>query len=217
MSKGQHVADVAQAHVDCSEVLDVDRYNDVIVRPVDRTPALIGYYDRNKSLSTCALFAIGCLRLAGCGEPECVATYFPGGSMRNAMSDIQALARRFDAWVTSSGPVDPPKAGDIWIIADEHGMDAHTGVCLVDAALGSSSDANAPASTWVVDTAEGGQLAGDGGSSAVGKFTRTFRHEGNRWALGSRFLLGYASAEKMPVVDDGDPLPANPVQTDPHV
>lgn len=215
------IAQAAAAHVGCSETTQTDLYNDVIVRPVDNKPALLGYYDRNKSLSTCALFAIGVLRLAGCTEPECVGTYFPGGSMRNAMADIQALARRFGAWVSgSSGPVVPPKMGDIWIICDDHQMDAHTGVCLTDAVLTSSTDVSEPGGKWLVDTAEGGQFnAGDGSSSAIGRFSRTWRNVGNRWMLGQRYLLGYASADKMPVPDtpdDGSPLPANPVQQDPH-
>lgn len=212
------IAQAAASHVGCSDVLNVPLYNEVIVRPVDNKPALLGYYDRNKGLSTCALFAIGVLRLAGCTDAECTGTYFPGGSLRNAMVDIQVLATRYGAWVSGGNPVDPPKTGDIWIIADDHRMDAHTGVCLTDAVYGSSSDITGGAATWTVDTAEGGQLASDGGSTAIQRFTREWKCVANRWMLGQRFLLGYVSAAKMPVTDtpigDDSPLPANPVQTD---
>lgn len=214
MSRGARIAQIALAHVGCSEDKDVDRYNDVIVRPVDRTPALIGYYDRNPRLSTCSLFAVGCLRLAGIQEPETVGTYFPGGSMRNSMVDLQTLAARHSAWITGSAPVPPPKQGDCIIVADDHGMDAHAIVCVADAVVGSSPDVNAPGATWVLQTVEGGQLAPGGSSSAIEAFTRTFRCVANRWMLGSRYLLGYVRAEALPIPDDGDPLPANPVQTD---
>lgn len=205
MSPGERIAAAAAAHTGCSCVLHVDTYTDVIIRPVDRTPLKTPYYINDPKLSTCALFAIGCLRLAGCAEDECVATYLPGGGrVRDAMVDIQALARRCGAWVSASSPVDPPKAGDIWIIADAQGMDAHTGVCLEDAVLVSGTSLDSP--SWRCKTAEGGQFDGKG-STAVGAFDRQFVFAGNRWKLGQRFLLGYASAAKMPVPDDGDPLP----------
>lgn len=207
MSRGERIAELARAHAGCSCVLHVDIYTDVIIRPVDRTALKTPYYINDPKLSTCALFAIGALRLAGCAEDECVATYLPGGGrVRDAMVDIQALARRCGAWVSANSPVAAPKAGDIWIIADAQGMDAHTGVCVEDAVPG-------PDSTWQAMTCEGGQFDGKG-SSAIGAFSRTFHFTGNRWMLGSRFLLGYASAEKMPVPDD-DPAP--PSDPKPHV
>lgn len=203
------IAQAALSHVGCSEVLHVDVYADVIIRPVDRTPQLAGYYEKNPKLSTCALFVMGVLRLAGCTADEACATYFPAAHpMRNAMADAQNLARRFGAWVTSSPPVPAMKKGDIWIIGDAQGMDAHTGVCTADAVVN-------PDGSWTVQTAEGGQTAYDenhrpsaaGGSSGIEAFTRHFVPSGNRMMDGQRFLLGYASADKMPVPDGFTPGP----------
>ena len=116
------IAAAALAHVDCCAHLNLDRYNEIIVRPADNSPSTLRYYDDNPQLSTCALFAIGCLRLAGCQEAECTARYLPAhGPMRNAVADVQALARRFGAWVTSSAPTPPLRRGDVWIIVDDKG------------------------------------------------------------------------------------------------
>ena len=145
-------------------------------------------------MSSCGLAALGALRLAGCLEIECCGPYFPTGMPeRNAVVDVQALARRFGAWVSGSAPVPQFAHGDIWIIADV-GADAHVGICVDDAAA-------QPDGTWKVDTVEGGQFSGHD-SSAIEQFTRAWQFVGNRWMLGRRYLVGYASAELMPVPDD---------------
>lgn len=194
------IAAAALAHTGCSDVLHLDIYNEVVVRPADAGE--LPYYDHDATLSTCALFAIGCLRLAGCEEPECVAPYVRPGALRDAMVDIQTLARRFSAWVSSSPPVPPLHKADIWIIANAAGMCAHTGVCTADAIVNVDG-------SWTVATAEGGQFDGKG-STAIGSFTRTFVRSGAGMKLGQRFLLGYASADRMPIPDDLAPDPGDP-------
>ncbi len=193
------IAQAALAHVDCSSIKNATLYQDVVRRPADASPMLDAFYLHNRSMSSCALFALGVLRLSGCVEAECVAPYFPrGGPERDAVIDVQVLARRFDAWVTSSPPVPMFRMGDIWIVCDEHGNDPHVGVCVEDAV-------SMPDGVRTVKTVEGGQSSGSD-SSAIGAFTRTWRFAGNRWALGTRLLLGFAYAGHMPVSDstDGD-------------
>jgi hypothetical protein len=182
------IADAARSHAGCSALVNSGLYEDVIVRPVDRSGPARAYYFANPGPSTCALFSIGALRLAGCSEQECVAPYL-GPPMRNAMVDIQRLARRFSAWCTSSPPVPPMLRGDIWIVTDDSGNDAHTGVCVEDSTVGSDG-------SWTVMTVEGGQFDGRG-STAISAFSRRFFQQGNRMRLGTRYLLGYASADKM--------------------
>lgn len=195
IDNGTIIANIALSYVGCSEDDNINTYNDVIVRPADRVPALLGYYDRNPHLSTCALFAIGCLRLAGLDEPETTGTYFPGGSMRNAMVDLQTLARRHQAWVSASVPVYAPSKGDIWIISDSSGMNAHTGVCITSPAIFVLNSTP----SWSMVTVEGGQAAPGGSSSAIASFSRTLHQVGNRWMLGSRYLLGYIRAAALPI------------------
>lgn len=205
MDRGERLAAIALAHAGCSEILHQDVYIDVVVRPVDRTPEHQAYYTENLQLSTCALTAVGLLRLAGCVEPECTETYLPTGRpMRNAFVDVQTLARRCGAWVTSSPPVPTFKRGDIWIIVDPAtGGDGHMGTCTSDAILNTDG-------SWTVNTVEGGQLPVDAsghaqrGSSAIMAFTRHFVRSGAHMMLGARCLLGYASAGSMPVPDDVD-------------
>ena len=196
--RGSVIAAVALAHAGSSSVLHPAVYQDVVRRPADAGPMLDQFYLHNRDMSSCALFAVGCLRLAGCAEPEVCAPYFPGHGQpeRDAIVDIQDLARRFRAWVTASPPVPLFKAGDIWIIANAAGADGHVGVCVADATA-------SPDGLRVVQTCEGGQYSGSD-SSAIGAFTRTWHLVANRWMLGTRYLLGYASAELLPI-----PLPAD--------
>lgn len=190
------IAQAAIAHSGCSALMNADVYQDVVIRPVDRVPQKLAYYDDNAKLSDCALYAIGTLRLAGCTEPECTASYLPErGPMRDAMSDIQALSRRFGAWTTSSPPVPPMQKGDVWIIADQHGSDAHTGVLTEDAVV--------TGETMTTVGCEGGQYDGRG-STAIATFKRGWKLVGGRWMLGNRYLLGYASADRMPVPDTNE-------------
>jgi hypothetical protein len=209
MAREDRIAAQALAHAGCSEHHNVDRYMDIIVRESDRTPAMLPYYLHNEKLSTCALAALGCLRDAGCVEPECVAPYKFG----MAVADVQSLARRFDAWVSSSPPLPPLKRGDIWIIVNDVGQNPHVGICTSDAVV------SAGGASWIVETVEGGQRDEDhddqgqkvpAGSSAILKFTRTFRQDGTKWRLGSRYILGIADGSKMPVPDDRPTLPDRP-------
>jgi hypothetical protein len=78
-------------------------------------------------------------------------------------------------------------------------MDAHVGVCVADAVAQGDG-------TRVVNTVEGGQFSGSD-SSAIEAFTRTWHLVGGRWALGDRFLVGFAVADKMPVPDGFAPDP----------
>lgn len=196
------IAAAALAHAGCSDVLHPDIYEDIVVRPVDRTAALRGYYFGNAQLSTCALTAVGAWRLAGCEEPECLESYLPVGKpMRNAMADVQAVARRYPGgWVTGCAPVPPLQKGDVFVIGDQHGMDGHVGVIVEDAVVTPGQ--------WVTKTVEGGQSDGKG-SSAIGAFTRTWHFTAGRWMLGARFLLGYASAGSLPIPDGMAPDPGS--------
>lgn len=207
MSKGQRIADIAKAHADSSSVLHVNVYEDAVRRPADEGAALDGFFLHNAAMSSCALLLLGCWRLAGCTEPECLAPYFPkGGPERDAVVDVGVLARRCHAWTTASMPMPMPKTGDAFMVANDAGGDAHVGIFTSDAVLASSRDVNAPGATFTAQTVEGGQYSGKD-SSAIEAFTRTFRCVGNRWMLGDRHLLGFVSAESLPIPDDGDPLP----------
>lgn len=199
MGRRERIVAAATSHAFCGAHTRLDDYIDVVVRPVDRNPRTLPFYVSNPKINTAALFAVGALRLAGCLEPECLETYFPAGGMRSAMRDLQALARRFDAWVTSSPPVPPMEAGDVWIVANEHGRDVHAGVCVCDATMAGTS--------MHVRCVEGGQFDGTG-STAVASFARTWDFEGNRWKLGDRYLIGYASAARMPVPDSAPSTPS---------
>ena len=203
MDRRQKIAAAALAHADCSSVLNVPLYTEAVIRPVDRTDRLHSFYFGNKDQSTCALAAVGFLRIAGCEEDECVGTYFPPSGERNAMQDIQELAKRCGAWRAEAPDMPPMKQGDVWVIANSQGMDAHTGVCTADAVVAADV-------SWTVPTVEGGQVPTDEHGRAVAgegctaqlAFTRHFVKNGARWMLGNRYLIGYASADALPVPDD---------------
>jgi hypothetical protein len=203
MARRDLIAQIALAHAGASATLKTDVYRHVVVRPADFCPPKLRYFDNNPVLETSALFVLGCLRLAGCTEPECTASHLPeNGPVRNAMVDIQQLGRRFGAWVTSSPPVPIMRKGDIWIVADAVGGAAHTGICTSEA--GQADDGS-----WSVATAEGGQPDGKG-TTAIGTFTRSWGREGARLKLGDRYLIGYVSAERLPIPDTNDQT-VNPV------
>jgi len=203
--RGSRVAAVALAHVGCSSVLRPDVYQEIVRRPADAGPMFDAFYMHNRAMSSCALAALGALRLSGVDAPETTASYFPnGGPERDAVADVQALARRCGGWVTGSAPVPPFRQGDVWIVTDGDGADAHVGLCVEDTIV-------QPDGSWSVKTVEGGQYSGSD-SSAIEAFVRTWRFVGGRWMLGQRFLLGYASAEKLPI-----PFLAAPEDVQPHV
>lgn len=192
MDRRDRIVAAARAHTGCSAQQDQDRYVDAVVREADRTTDKLPYYLANPPLSTCALAALGWLRLSGCVEPECLSSYLPAlGHLRDAFVDLQALARRFDAWVGGGLPIALPRAGDIWIIVNEHGGDGHMGTCIADAV-------SAP-SGFTVSTIEGGQFDGRGSTAIGGPYARNFVNRSGRLWLGDRYLLGYASAGAMPV------------------
>jgi hypothetical protein len=210
MERRQKIVAAALAGVGCSSVLRIGVYTTAVIRPVDRVPRMKSFYFGNPRLSTCALFVVQCLANAGCQEPECVAPYIPeGGVERNAMVDIQRLAKRSAAWVPVSKTMAPPKAADVWVI-DNGAGEAHTGVCTSDAVVQADG-------SWLVDTVEGGQMPVDASGNAVagqgssaqlafaGPQARHFVWDGLHWMLGQRWLLGYASADLMPVPDDASP------------
>jgi len=198
MDRRDRIAAAATSHAGCSDVLHPEIYEDIVVRPVDRTPALRGYYYGNAKLSTCSLTVIGAWRLAGCEEPECLESYLPAGkATRDSMVDIQRVAARYGAWVSSSPPIPVMQLGDAWIISDLAGGDAHTGLCV-------SVPAVNPDGQITFVSIEGGQYDGKG-STAIGRFTRTLTREGARLKMGQRYLLGYASAGALPIPDSNAP------------
>ena len=209
-TKGQIIAAAAMAHVGCSATKLVDLYTDVVVRPIDRIGRLHPFYVQDKALSTCALFCVGCWRLAGVDELETMASYFPpGGPERNAFADEENLGRRFGAWVPATSAPPVISTGDAWIIADAQGGDGHTGIAVGDAMV----EGNGVVS---LDTVEGGQ-ADPVGSTGTGAFTRTLRFVGGRWMMGARFLMGWIRAEALPVPVPASTLPAPPeTPGDPH-
>jgi len=187
------IADAARSHAGCSALLHPEVYEDLVVRPVDRVAPARTYYYANPGPSTCALAAVGALRLAGCVEPECVAPYLPAGQpIRNAVVDIQRLGYRSAAWMPAgASPMRAPGMGDIWIITNDSGGDAHVGVCVSDPVVGADG-------AIVIETVEGGQWDGRG-STAVQLFTRTFYRQGTRLRMGTRYVFGYAIADRMPI------------------
>lgn len=211
-NRGQRIAQIANAHAGSSSVQNVSTYQHIVRRPADQAPALDAFFLHNAAMSSCALTVVGAWRLAGCAEPEAVAPYFPnGGPERDAMVDVGALGRRCPGgWVSASMPMPLPQTGDAFIVADEHGNDAHTGIFTSDAVHGSRAAVNAPGGTFTASTVEGGQYSGKD-SSAIGTFSRTFKCVANRWMLGNRYLLGYVRAEALPVSDEDPSPPSDPL------
>ena len=207
MDRRQKLASFATSHAGCSSVLNVEKYVEACIRPVDRAPRAHSFYFGNPTLSTCSLVVCECYEACGSEELEFVDTYLPpGGGVRDSMVDVQVVARRCGAWVPASKDMSPPSQGDVWIITNDAG-DAHAGICTADAVA-------PPNGSWTMETVEGGQMPLDEhgravagqGSSAVAAFAgdkaRHLAWNGSHWMMGQRYLLGYASAGKMPVPDD---------------
>lgn len=193
--QGAAIAAIALKYNDCSArgptPEDVDRYAEFIIRPTDPvTTAARAYYLANPSLSTCALTVLRCWGLAGVPDQEVVAAYYPN-RIGKAFNDMETVGMRCGAWEAG-----PPRglllAGDVWIITDAVGSDAHTGLCV--------EDQSAPDK---LETVEGGQFDGKG-STAIGRFTRTLvkRPDGSVW-MGQRKIFGVIRGANMPVLSVG--------------
>ena len=200
-TKGSIVAAVATAHVGGSATKRPDIYEDVVVRPVDRVGRIHPFYYSDPRLSTCALFVVGCWRLAGIDAPETTASYCPpGGPERDAFVDEEVLAGRYGAFVRASSAAPTICQGDAWIITDAAGGDGHTGIATTDL----------DPTTLQMGTVEGGQ-ADVMGSTGTGAFTRTLRLVGGVWLMGTRRLYGWTRAELLPIplaTAPTDPAPA---------
>jgi len=165
----QKLVEIAQKYVGCSAFSRPDDYFEVVSRPSDG-PGAREYY---RTVSSCALFVLGVLRLAGVDGPETASPYFPARVGR-AFADLEELAGRLHLFESLAAT--ELLTGDIFIVANESGGDAHTGICTSDCHEG------------LVNTIEGGQFDGHG-STAIGAFTRRFtRRFDGRWMLGSRLL-----------------------------
>lgn len=204
LAPGPRIAQIAVDHAGCSargpSPSDVDRYAELLIRPSDpATPAARAYYLANPSpqFSTCGLTVLGCWRLAGCLEPEVTSAYYPGRIGR-AFADMEAVAMRCGAW--EPGLSSPLKAGDVWIIVDAAGGDAHTGLCVAD-----------QADIGTLATVEGGQFDGHG-STAIGSFFRKLvKKPGDaRFWMGNRYVYGVIRAEKLPIPVEIQPEIAMP-------
>ena len=189
--QGSIVAGIAIAHSGCSSrgptPADVDRYAERIVRPSDpQTAAARAYYLQNPSLSTCGLTVLGCWRLAGLLDAEVAGAYYPG-RVGQAFSNMETVASRYGAW-EGGAPRGLLLAGDVWIITDAAGGDAHTGLCVVD-----------QVDPGVMATVEGGQFDGKG-STAIGSFQRTLATSPNGAVfMGQRHFYGVIRAAALPV------------------
>jgi hypothetical protein len=200
MDRSARIAAVALAHAECSALANTPKYNDLLMRPGEDSPAARDYYYRNPALSTCALTVLGVWRLAGCTELEVTAPYYPG-RVGKAFSDVIALAYRFNAWC--QGLSNPPfglRAGDAWVITDADGADGHMGLCVEDQATMYSP----------LVTVEGGQFDGKWSTAVKGPLTRQFVRDGNGWLMGNRHLLGIIRGFMLPIPDEnpvsaGDP------------
>lgn len=184
------IADIARRYVDCGDHLDVERYLDVVQRPADRNPTGRRYMTGHPS--TCALFVLGVWRLFGLEEPETVEPYVRldahGGlaGLRVATADMQTAAGRRGAWqAPRAGLV--PQCGDGILIDDGTGVHAHAICCVSDARpLADGS--------WEIDTVEGGQAPD---SSYIRAFTRRLVTARGRLWMGSRYVLGWADADRL--------------------
>jgi hypothetical protein len=193
--QGSAIADAALSHSNCSSrgptPDDVARYTELIIRPSD--PATVparAYYLQNQALSTCGLTVLGCWRLAGLPDAEAQGPYYPGRIGR-AFADMEAVAARYGCWEPG-----PPRglllAGDVWIIVDDKGGDAHTGLCVAD---------QDPADPAALKTVEGGQFDGKG-STAIGSFSRKLvqtAFPAGRVMMGSRHIYGVIRAAGLPI------------------
>ena len=159
--QGSIVAGIAIAHSGCSSrgptPADVDRYAELIVRPSDpQTTAARAYYLQNPSLSTCGLTVLGCWRLAGLPDAEVAGAYYPG-RVGQAFSNMETVASRYGAW-EGGAPRGLLLAGDVWIITDAAGGDAHTGLCVVVVSLQLSSTFQPRARSWARRPSEAAKL-----------------------------------------------------------
>jgi hypothetical protein len=187
------MATIALKHAPCSARQSVEVYTDLIVRPSDRNPKALSYFlgHGGSPPSTCALTALGVLRLAGVDDKLLTDPYKPG----NAMQDLQNVASHKGALVRNPKPPDGVlHNADCWIIDSDSG-DAHAGICVSEASM-------QPDGSYLIDTVEGGQGPD---SSAVEYFVgRHLVPKGGRWYMGARYVICQVVADKLGLIDVPD-------------
>lgn len=193
LDPGTRLANIALPLAPCSAFQNTDVYAGLLLRPSEAaTTAQRAYYLANKSLSTCALTVLGVWRLAGVADPVVTGPYYPD-RIGKAFNDIEGLAAKWCAWESAPDlAARPLEIGDVWIITDAAGGEAHTGMCV--------SGAVVIGGTWQVDTIEGGQFDGRW-STGIGKFTRKLALDApsGRWMMGPRRVFGVVRAAKVPL------------------
>lgn len=195
LDPGTRLANLALPLAPCSAFQNQDVYTAALCRPSEGlTTAARAYYLANKALSTCALTVLAVYRLAGIADPILTGPYYPD-RVGKAFNDIESLAAKWGAWEAHPDlDAAPLQAGDVFIITDAAGGDAHTGMCV------SGMDP----SSGAVDTVEGGQFDGRW-STAIGKFTRKLVPSlpagpaGRVWMMGSRRVYGVVRAARVPL------------------
>lgn len=197
MDLRESIASIAKAHAPCSSRNNEALYEDVVIPPPDRTNPVKRDYFTRKPPSTCGLFACGVWRLRGIQDKEVTGPYVIG----SAISNIEVLARRYNAWSPVSGyPSRLLRKGDVVLIDNGSGHDVHVMVI-----VGEPTDNG---TFYTVDTVEGGQGPD---SSAIEAFTRTFVKRAGKLYVGQRFVIGFADPDPMPFPETNipdDPKPA---------
>ena len=149
-------------------------------------------------MSSCALFARGVLRKAGCQSELLSKPYRIG----NAVSDLFAIAYGKNAWVKAD-PTLVPKPGDIFVIFNaDNGSDAHVGT-IVSVVGKSSVDGSV-----TLGTCEGGQ--GNRGAES-GAFVRKWEVRNGLYYMGARRVRGWLDADRLGIELPEPPPPVVPV------
>jgi hypothetical protein len=166
------------------------------------------YYYEDSTLSTCGLEGCGAMRLGGLTDPELVNPYKIGTP--GAVADTQTVGQRHDI-LEPNTPSTPFLEGDIVIIDDGSGFDAHEIICVGDAIVNADG-------SWTIDTVEGGQWSGFD-SSAVQRFVRTFVPKNGKIYCGSRFVIATVRCSRLELpgdkAPDAQPSSGDPQKVDP--
>lgn len=195
MDAREKIATFARGHTGCSAHVNQAKYIEAVVPKADRVPERLGYYIGPKPPSTCGLFADECLAGAGIDHPPIEGHYVAGTVIARLEAVDGGRALRLGT------PDRPIWKGDIAIIDDGSGRDAHVMVMTSEARL----DYTGSGAYWV-DTAEGGQLPDSSGVEAFeGEHARRFElRDGKLWC-GHRYVVAWLDADAFVIGDDVAP------------
>lgn len=184
---GKIISSIAKQHSGCSAHQDQSRYLNVIMRPSDDNGRMRNYYAGSTPPSTCALFALGCLRLAGFKDNVVTAPYQIG----QAVTDVVRFGQAHKAWKEPDQVDGKFKEGSIIIVYGRYAE--HVMVCTSD-----SRETTAGSGVYSVDSVEGGQSPD---SSGIKSFIRQISKVNGKWCVGSSRIIGYVDSSLLQETD----------------